>query len=269
VVIRKIAVVAALTVAAGSVSGPAYADKPTGGSRHRPVPNAPWVSTGQTVVTECPGADTCTADGPHSGQLDATGAVTGTVASQATLVRTVPYAGTDEASDLSNVALNFQLTQPATSVSADISFTGIKLGDGFSADTVDGHVFATAAIGADIVDSACSDRSCGSTASRVDSYVAYADKLGPVGVPADPVFPVNDAPEQSIHVTLARPDGGLVPAGLITIFAFTEAGTWASPLGCGTPTQPLCDNGIPHTGSAHAAISANISGIHYTVATAA
>ena len=260
---RRVAALTAVVVVAGATwTGAAEAQKSSSGNGHRP-PVSTW-SAGESAVTQCPGADTCTAGGTHSVGTTSAGATYGSVASQAALVRTAPYTGSDQASHLDDVALSFTLSKPAHSVTAEVHFTGITLGDGFGATSPDGHIDADAGVGMQAVDSACKPASCGPTAGRVDSLVAYAEQVA--GVDAKPLDPATDpSASRTLQVTLSTADGTDLPAGTITVFAFTEVGVWLSGLGCGTPTQPLCDSGVPHTGRAATAISATVDSITYTV----
>ena len=269
---RQVAAVAAITVIAGlgTGAGAAEAQKPSSNGAHGPTTPA-W-NTGQTQLLQCPGAERCDATGTHKVSVSSTGVTTGTLSSHEALNRSSLYTGLDWAYRLDDVSLSFSLAAPAHSVTATVHFSGIALGSDFEATSPDGHAITDAGVGAEAVDSACSTRGCGSTNSRVETFVGYHSQLGGVDEPTGGVntavsndIETNSAPTQTVQVTLSMADGSNLPAGTITIFGYTFASTWLSGLGCGGYTQQLCDNGTPHSGAGTATIGATVDSITYTV----
>src|SRR5205809_5580359 len=100
--VKRIAAIAALTaVASMGNGGIASAQKPASAGNPHTKPTT-WMSTGDTVVEDCAGAEICETTGSHV----LGNSTSGSVSAGATLARTTPYAGWDQASDLSDIGLN-------------------------------------------------------------------------------------------------------------------------------------------------------------------
>ena len=261
---KQIAAVAAAALAFSLCSGgTAYAQKPGGGTGGQPA--GPTWTTGESSVTQCLGADSCLATGAQSLSTTSTGATYGSVSSRVDLRRSTLYTGTDDLGHLSAVAMSFSLRNPTHVVTADVHFDKISVVSWVGAGSPEGHAIAAAGVGAEVVDSACQPRTCGATGQRVDSVVTSAEQLAGVDLRLVEINPNWWSPYRTVRVSLSMPDGSALPAGTITVFAYAYTTAWLSGLGCGASTQPLCDNGTPHTGYGTENISALVDGIDYTL----
>ena len=256
---RRIAILASVVAVTATSGASALAARGGGNSDNAnkgPKQQHTFTYANHREVPACgAGADVCAA----SSSADPS---TGLLSSSATIERTVATTGHDRSSGTAWIGRSFVLKEQAHSITATVTLTDVKAG-ATHAFTSDGEAFAESIVGAQIFDSGCDESQCGASTASTSVVVQQASSL----LGQDTSRGGDSSATQVLKVTIAMPDGSLLPKGTISILGYSFAAIDLNPASCVsfTLTPQTCTSGTAHTGDGTAGISATLDSVTWEI----